>query len=437
MSRLPNLFYAQSGGMTAVINASAAGVMQAARQQRDRIGRVYAGENGIMGALLEELFDLSRESAASIAALRGTPGGAFGSSRYALGTPESHPQHYARILDVFRAHDIRWFLYNGGGGSAGTCLHVANAAKQAGYPLSVIHIPKTVDNDLACTDFSPGFGSVAKYTAVSVREAALDVASMCATSTQVFVMEVMGRHAGWIAAASALAQENGQGPPHLILFPEVPFAQDVFLEKVKGIVAAEGFCVVVAAEGLAVHNPLVNASAVQQADHGKDRLNVHTGNAAPFIARLIETHLHMRCHFAVSDYLQRSARHIASATDVDAAWRVGLAAVEMALAGEDRVMAALQRRSTARDMPWDYVYRNDVHWDIIAQPLRRVVGKEVCLPRRYIRRDGFGITAACRAHLLPLIQGEDYPPYSNGLPRHAVLKRVKAQKQLPAFRVSG
>jgi len=428
MPRLPNLFYAQSGGMTAVINATAAGVMQAARQHRDRIGRVYAGEYGIMGALFEELFDLSRESASTIAALRHTPGGAFGSSRYALGTPESHPQHYARILEVFRAHDIRWFLYNGGGGSAGTSLHIANAAQQAGYPLSVIHLPKTVDNDMALTDFAPGFGSVAKYTAVSVREAALDVASMCATSTQVFVMEVMGRHAGWIAAASALAQEGGAGAPHLILFPEVPFDQDAFLKKVKETVAAEGFCVVVTAEGLAVNNPLVDENAVIQADHGKDRLNVHTGNAAPYIARLIEARLHMRCHFAVSDYLQRSARHIASAMDVDAAWRVGFSAVEMALVGENRVMAGLQRQSSARD-----VHGDDVRWDIVSQPLGRVVRKEVCLPRRYIRRDGFGITEACRAYLLPLIQGEDYPPYTNGLPQHAVLKRIRVKKKLPSF----
>lgn len=423
MSRQPNLFYAQSGGMTAVINATAAGVMQAARQHRDRIGHVYAGENGIKGALFEELFDLSRETAATVAALRHTPGGAFGSSRFALGTPETHPHNYARIVDVFRAHNIRWFLYNGGGGSAGTSLHVANAAKQAGYPLSVIHLPKTVDNDMALTDFAPGFGSVAKYTAVSVREAAQDVASMCATSTQVFVMEVMGRHAGWIAAASALAQEDGRGAPHIILFPEVPFDEAAFLEKVSSTVATEGYCVVVTSEGLAVNNPLVNERAVIQSDHGKDLLNVHTGNAAPYLARLVEARLQMRCHFAVSDYLQRSARHIASSTDVEAAWRVGVSAVEMALAGEHRVMASLQRQSSARR----------VQWDVVPQPLARVVGKEVCVPRRYIRRDGFGITEACRAYLLPLIQGEDYPPYAGGLPVHAHVKRIRVEKKLPPF----
>lgn len=424
MSRRPalsNLFYAQSGGMTAVINATAAAVALAARNHPDRIGRVYAGENGILGALQEELLDLSRESTAALEALRYTPGGAFGSSRFALGTPASHPQHYARIIDVLRAHDIRWFLYNGGGGSAGTSLHVANAARAAGYPLSVIHLPKTVDNDMAQTDFSPGFGSVAKYTAVSTREAARDVASMCRTSTQVFVMEVMGRHAGWIAAASALAQEDGEGAPHVILFPEVAFDEARFLAAVERAVAKDGYCVVVTAEGLAVNNPLVPAEPVIAArDHGKDLLNVHTGKAAPYLAALVSERLGLRCHFAVSDYLQRSARHIASAVDVEAAWQVGEAAVAMALAGADRVMVSLQRRSG-----------RTTAWDVVPVPLAKVIGKEVCLPRRFIRRDGFGITDACRQYLLPLIQGEDYPPYRHGLPHYPVLKRIAVKRKLP------
>ena len=278
MSRLTNIFYAKSGGITAVINATAAAVALTARNHPERIGKVYAGENGIMGALEEAMVDLSRESDAALNALRYTPGGAFGSSRFALGTPASHPQHYARIIDVFRAHNIRWFLYNGGGGSAGTSMHIANAARQAGYPLAVIHLPKTVDNDLAQTDFSPGFGSVAKYTAVSTHEAALDVASMCRTSTQVFVMEVMGRHAGWIAASSALAQQDGTGAPHIILFPEIAFNEARFLAAVERAVASDGYCVVVTAEGLAVNNPMVDTeSVIATTGHGKDKLNVHTG----------------------------------------------------------------------------------------------------------------------------------------------------------------
>lgn len=424
MPRLPNLLYAQSGGMTAVINASAAGVIQAAREHRDRIAHVYAAENGIMGVLGETLFDCSRETLAAVNALRYTPGGAFGSSRFALGSPESHPAHYSRLLEVFSAHDIRWLLYNGGGGSVRTSVHIAAAAKKAGYPLSVIHIPKTVDNDLALTDFSPGFGSVAKYTAVSVREAALDVASMAASSTQVFVMEVMGRHAGWIAAASALAQENGEGAPHLILFPEVLFDAEKFLATVKRIVASEGFCVVVAAEGLAIHSPRLQGRSVSpQDEHGSDRLNVHTGKAAPYIAELITQRLSLHCHFAVSDYLQRSARHIASTVDVEAAWRVGRSAVEMALAGQHLVMPALQRRQSGRRMLWD----------IVPQSLARVARQERRLSRAFIRRDGFGISLACREYLLPLIQGEDYPPYENGLPRHARLKLIRVQKKLDPF----
>ncbi|MFP5430568.1 MAG: 6-phosphofructokinase [Gammaproteobacteria bacterium] len=425
-SALPNLFYAQSGGMTAVINTTAVAVAQAARRYPERIGRVYAGENGIMGALEEAMIDLSRESPSAMVRLSHTPGGAFGSSRFALGTPESHPHHYQRILDVFRAHNIRWFLYNGGGGSAGTSLHVANAARAAGYPLTVIHLPKTVDNDLAATDFSPGFGSVAKYTAVSTREAALDVMSMCRTSTQVFVMEVMGRHAGWIAASAGLAQVDGQGAPHIILFPEVAFDEARFLAAVSAAVARDGFCVVVTAEGLAVNNPQVRvADEIVTADHGKDRLNVHTGKAAPYLAALVGQRLGFRCHFAVSDYLQRSARHIASSVDVAAAWQVGEAAVDLAVAGHDRVMVALERRPGRQPV-----------WETVAVPLSRVARREVCVPRRFIRRDGFGITEACRDYLLPLIHGEDYPPYRDGLPLLAPLKRQRVVRLLPEWRLT-
>lgn len=429
MPSRPNLFYAQSGGVTAVINASAAGVLAAARAQRDRIGRVFAGENGILGALHEDLFDLSREGAGAVAALRQSPGSAFGSSRYPLGTPQSHPHNYARLLDVFRAHDIRHFLYNGGGGSAGTCLHVAAAAKAAGYPLSVIHIPKTVDNDLARTDFAPGFGSVAKYTAVSVREAALDVASMARTSTQVFVMEVMGRHAGWIAAAAGLAQDrDGRGAPHLILFPEVAFDEARFMAAVEATIAREGYCVIVTAEGLAIHNPALGQQVQESAgEHGKDRLNVHTGRAAPYLADLIHSRLGVRCHYSVSDYLQRSARHIASAVDVEQAFRVGEAAVALALEGRHLVMPALKRVQGARG----------ARWEITPVPLARVARVEATVPKGFIRRDGYGITARCRDYLLPLIQGEDYPPFRDGLPHYAPLKRLRVARKLPAFTDTG
>lgn len=426
MSRRSNLFYAQSGGVTAVINASAAGVLAAARRHRDVIGHVYAGANGIEGLLKEELFDLSRAPASAVEALRRLPGSAFGSSRYPLGTPASHPQNYARMIEVLRAHDIRWFLYNGGGGSAGTALHMAAAAKAAGYPLSVIHIPKTVDNDMVGTDFSPGFGSVAKYTAVSVREAALDVVSMMRSSTQVFVMEVMGRHAGWIAAASALAQDSdGRGAPHLILFPEVPFDEVDFLAKVEATLAREGHCVIVTAEGLAIHHRTMGEFSQQVivSEHGKERLNVHTGKAAPYLADLIHRRFGVRCHYSVSDYLQRSARHIASAVDVDAAFRCGEAAVEMALAGQHRVMAGLRRVTGARR----------VRFEIEPVPLGRLAARELTLPRGFISRDGYGITTRCRNYLLPLIQGEDYPPYRNGLPHYAPLRLERAPRRLPHF----
>lgn len=424
MSRRPNLFYAQSGGVTAVINASAAGVLAAARRHRDVIGRVYAGENGILGALEESLFDLSREPASAVEALRRLPGSAFGSSRYPLGTPQSHPRNYARLLEVFHAHDIRWFLYNGGGGSAGTAQHMAAAAKAARYPLSVIHIPKTVDNDMAGTDFAPGFGSVAKYTAVSVREAALDVASMARTSTQVFVMEVMGRHAGWIAAASALAQDaDGQGAPHVILFPEVAFDEARFLARVEATIAREGYCVIVTAEGLAIHNPALAQAAPAAGEHGKDRLNVHTGKAAPYLAELIHERLGVRCHYSVSDYLQRSARHIASRVDIDAAFRVGEAAVELAVAGGHALMPGLKRVQGARG----------VRFEIAPVALAKVARREEKLPRGFIARDGYGITPRCRDYLLPLIQGEDFPPFQNGLPRYLPLRMQRVARRLPQY----
>src|SRR5205085_3921482 len=222
-----NAFYAQSGGVTAVINASACGVIETARANADRIGTVYAGRNGIIGALTEELIDTSHESAEAIALLRSTPGGAFGSARYKLKSLEANRREYERLIEVFKAHGIGYFFFNGGGDSADTCFKVSQLSQSLGYPLAAIHVPKTIDNDLPLTDCCSGFGSVAKYVAVSTLEASFDVRSMCATSTKVFVLEVMGRHAGWIAAAGALAADHGI--PVVVLFPEIAFDEPAFL----------------------------------------------------------------------------------------------------------------------------------------------------------------------------------------------------------------
>ncbi len=410
-----NAFYAQSGGVTAVINASACGLIETARRHRDRIGRVFAGRNGILGAMTEDLIDTGREDRRAIAALRHTPAGAFGSCRYKLKGLEQNRREYERLIEVFAAHDIGYFFYNGGGDSADTCLKISQLSAGLGYPVQAIHIPKTVDNDLPITDNCPGFGSVAKYVAVSTREASFDVASMAKTSTKVFVLEVMGRHAGWIAAAGGLAADADTDLPIVILFPEIPFEPEKFLARVDGTVRKYGYCSVVVSEGVRdTEGRFLSDQGLRDA-FGHAQL----GGVAPIIADLIRQRLGLKHHWAVADYLQRAARHIASKTDVDQAYAVGRAAVRFALAGHNAVMPTIER-----------VSNRPYRWKIGMAPLDRVANVEKIMPRRFIRRDGFGITAACRAYLLPLIRGEDYPPYKNGLPNYVRLRNTPVAKRL-------
>lgn len=413
-----NLFYAQSGGVTAAINATACGVIQTARANRRRIGTVLAGRNGILGALREELIDTGAESAKVIAALRHTPAGAFGSCRYKLKDPAVDDREYERLLAVFAAHDIGYFLYNGGGDSADTCHKVAQLAARHGYPLQAIHLPKTVDNDLPFTDCCPGFGSVAKYVAVSTREAGFDVASMCETSTKVFILEVMGRHAGWIAAAAGLAAERDGDPPHLILFPEIAFDPARFLARVERAVKRHGYCVVVASEGTKYKDGTFLADAGSTDAFGHKQL----GGVAPTLAAMIKDALGYKYHWALADYLQRAARHIASATDIEQAYAVGRAGVEFALAGKSGVMVTIER-----DKGRGY------KWTLGEAPLEKIANVERKVPREFITSDGFGITPACRAYLAPLIAGEDYPPYgSDGLPAYARLQHRLVPRKLKA-----
>jgi 6-phosphofructokinase 1 len=410
-----NAFYAQSGGVTAVINTSAAAVIETARAHGDTIGKVYAGRNGIIGALTEDLIDTGKESAAAIRALKHTPGGAFGSCRYKLKGLEENRAQYERLIEVFRAHDIGYFFYNGGGDSADTCLKVSQLSETLGYPVHAIHVPKTVDNDLPVTDCCPGFGSVAKYIAVSTREATLDVASMAKTSTKVFVLEVMGRHAGWIAAAGGLASGKDLELPVVILFPEVTFDEAKFLQKVDALVKRFGYCSVVVSEG--VKGP----DGKFLSDQGlKDAFgHAQLGGVGPVIASIVREKLKLKYHWAVADYLQRAARHIASATDVKQAYALGKAAVELAVKGKNAVMPAIVRKS-------DKPYR----WSIGVADLKDVANREKMMPKNFITADGFGITEACRRYLEPLIQGEDYPPYRNGLPVYVQLKNVAVPKKL-------
>lgn len=416
-----NAFYAQSGGVTAVINASACGVIETARQYKSHIGKVYAGRNGIIGGLREELIDTSKENKKIIAGLRHTPSGAFGSCRYKLKSVSENRAEFERLIKVFAAHDIGYFFYNGGGDSQDTSHKIAEFSQQMGYPLQCIGIPKTIDNDLPITDNSPGFGSVAKYVAVSTREAALDVASMCESSTKVFVLEVMGRHAGWIAAASALAADQQGDAPHIILFPEIAFNQQKFMRRVKSCVKKYGYCVIVASEGVCTPDGKFLSETGRRDAFGHAQL----GGVAPLLASMITNELGHKHHWAVADYLQRSARHIASKTDVEQAYALGKAAVEFAVAGKNAVMPTIVRGKGKR-----------YSWKIGQAQLADVANVEKMLPRNYISRNGFEVTDAGREYLAPLIEGEDYPPYKNGVPQYVKLKAELVKPKLPRFKTA-
>ena len=411
-----NAFYAQSGGVTAVINASACGVIETARKHKDRIGKVYAGRNGIIGALTEDLIDTGKESDAAIRALRCTPAGAFGSCRFKLKSIEANRREYERLIAVFKAHGIGYFFYNGGGDSADTCFKISQLSEAMGYPLQAIHVPKTIDNDLPVTDCCPGFGSVAKYVAVSALEASFDVRSMAKTSTKVFVLEVMGRHAGWIAAAGGLIEDHGI--PVVILFPEIEFDRPRFIARVDQQVKSHGYCTVIVSEGC--HHPDGSFLAEQGS---RDAFgHAQLGGAAPVVAQMVKEALGHKFHWAVADYLQRSARHIASKTDVKQAYELGRRAVELALKGHNAVMPTIERISDA-----PYKYRIGV------APLSQVANVEKFMPRDFITKDGFGITAKCKRYLQPLIQGEDHPKYQHGLPSYVTLKNLSVTKKLAAF----
>jgi len=410
-----NAFYAQSGGVTATINTTACAVIETARKHKDRIGKLYAGRDGIIGALTEDLIDTSQEPVAVIRALRHTPGGAFGSCRYKLKGLEESRAQYERLIEVFKAHDIGYFFYNGGNDSADTSHKMSQVAQTLGYPLICIGIPKTVDNDLAITDCCPGFGSVAKYVATSIREAGYDVASMARTSTRVFILEVMGRHAGWITAACGLAQEKEGEAPHILLFPEIPFDQERFLARVTEMVGKFGYCAIGVSEGLRrPDGKFLSESGLRDA-FGHAQL----GGVAPLIAQLVLEKLKQKYHWAVADYLQRSARHIASKTDVLQSYAVGKAAVELAVKGRSGVMPIIVRKSSRP-------YR----WAIGVAELKDIANAEKMMPRDFITADGFYITAKCRQYLEPLVQGEDYPPYRNGLPAYVKLKNAAVPKKL-------
>ena len=413
--KVKNAFYAQSGGVTAVINASAAGGIEVCRENNSKIGKLYAGLNGIVGALREELIDTSFESDDAISQLLHTPGGAFGSCRYKLKKYEDDVTEYERLIKVFRAHNIGYFFYNGGGDSADTCLKVSQISEKMGYPIRAIHIPKTIDNDLPFTDYCPGFGSVAKYVATSVREASLDIESMCASSTKVFILEVMGRHAGWIAASGGLAASKKGEAPHIILFPEIPFYREAFIERIETTVRQKGYCVIVASEGIRYSDGAHISGSMQRDAFGHQQL----GGVAPTLASMIKQSTGYKYHWALSDYLQRSARHLASKIDVDHAYAAGRRAVEMAIEGKTSLMVTIEREKGEKDK-----------WFLGEASLEKVANMEKKMPRNFITKDGFGITKKAKDYLKPLIIGEDFPPFKSGLPQYVKLKNILTAKKL-------
>ena len=395
---MKNAFYAQSGGVTSVINCSAYGVIS--KFKKDFSGsNIYASKNGIVGLLEGELYDLS-ETKKPFQNLLDMPGGIFGSCRYKLPNLDDEA-FYKNLFVQLEKINIGYFFYNGGNDSADTCLKVAKAAEKYGYDLKAIAVPKTIDNDLAVTDNCPGFGSVAKYVAISAKEASLDIKSMCKTSTKVFVLEVMGRHAGWIAAAGELANNNEQTFVHKILLPEISFDEERFLSGVEQDVSEYGYSVIVASEGLKNKNGELYASSTEKDSFGHSQL----GGLAPKIASLITNKLNLKNHWSVADYLQRSARHISSLTDIKQAVAVGEAAVKLAAEGKSGVMPIIKRISNS---PYE--------WVISEGDLNQIANEEKTLPKNFISNDGFGITEAGRNYLQPLIEGESFPKFSNGTP---------------------
>ena len=414
-----NAFYAQSGGVTSVINATAAALILESKKHKTKIGKVFAGKNGILGALKEELIDTSKESLSAINSLKSTPGGVFGSCRVKLKSLDENKKEYIRLIDVFKAHDIGYFFYNGGNDSADTAYKVSQISKKLGYPINCIAIPKTVDNDLAVTDCCPGFGSAAKYIATSTMEASLDVASMCETSTKVFILEVMGRHAGWMAASSALARTSKNDPPHIILLPEVVFNQSKFLDKIRKCVKKNGYCVIVASEGVKNSKGKFLAESDTKDAFGHTQL----GGVAPYLGSMISKKLKLKNHWAVSDYLQRSARHIASQTDLLHAEAVGIHAVKYAVKGMNGVMPVIVRGKGKK-----------YSWKISPVSLSKIANVEKKLPKSYISGNGFDVTSKAIKYLSPLIKGEAYPKFKDGIPVTQKLKLLQVKKKLPLWK---
>lgn len=415
------VFYAQSGGATSVINATATGAILAARKAGYPF---YVGRNGICGALAEELFDTTKESLADIEALAFTPGCAFGSCRLKLPSFQENPTVFRRIFDVFEAHDVGACLYNGGGDSQDTGLKLAEASLALQYPLKVIGLPKTIDNDLYGTDCSPGYGSAAKYIASSVREIYNDLSGMAPTSTKLFFLEVMGRNSGWLALAGGLAHEPEGKLPVILLLPEQDWSFETCANRAKQLIAQHGCAVVVVAEGMSTKfakDVIFDNSSGQLGSQADVFGNRRLSGAAPFLAEAFRNKLHYKVQWAVAGYLQRAAAHLASAVDREQALAVGARAIELVAAGQSGVMVTIERLSS---QPYQ--------WKLGSIALSEVANRVVQVPSVFWDPQTYDISAKGLEYLAPLAAGEAVLSVdSSGLPRMVKLKKFLMPKLLP------
>lgn len=418
-----NVLYAQAGGVTAVINASATGVIEMAKRHPEKFGTIYAAMNGIAGVLEENLVDVTRFTEEKLDRIRIQPGAAFEACRFDLDPLDVNPEQYERVLAVLKEYEIGYFFYNGGNGSMVTAQKVADYCTEHGHPVVCIGVAKTIDNDLAMSHCSPGFGSAAKYIATSLLEATMDLYSMHNTSTRFFCLEAMGRDTGWLAIAGGLIKDIIPDVPLIILPAERPFSKDTFIQQVNHLMETKGYCVCIASEGLRDET----GEYLSIANEEVTRVKTYTqlGGVANTLAKMVGDHFNCKTHYAVPDYLQRSASHIVSQTDWDMAYRAGKAAVQAAMDGEHGVLPVIEVIDTC---PLVWRYKNI---ELVA-----VADEEKVVPDEFITENGMDITEAALEYLRPLIKGERLIPHKHGLPDIRPLKFNLVDKKLPVYKAS-
>jgi len=416
-----NVLYAQAGGVSAVINASAAAVIEKVQKHPDQFGKIYTALNGIKGVLEEALIDVSNMSSETLERLKHQPGAAFKACRFDLDPLEHNTAQYERVLEVFKTYEIGYFFYNGGNGSMVTAQKVADYCGEHGHPVICVGVAKTIDNDLDLSHCSPGFGSAAKYIATSFLEASLDIISMHETSSKFFVMECMGRNTGWLTLAAGLAKEVIPDLPLILLPAERAFNKTLFIQKVEQLISEKGYCVCAVSEGL--QDEQGEYLAIAGIEHTLERDYTQLGGVGSYLSHMVSQHIQSKTHCAVPDYLQRSASHIVSQTDWQMAYDAGKASVEAALRGAHGVLPIIEVTG-----------ENPLTWCFKTVELEAVANLEKTVPDNFLTEDGMDITPAALDYLRPLIQGERPVHFKNGLPDIAIMSFVQVQKKLTPFR---